>query len=172
MRVPDVSLDWASAGIEAVKAAPWAVLAGAFGVWVRGRAPLNKIKEDSDKSLRNDLLKKMAEQEKNHAGELKEMNSRLLRYEDKIESQRKEYEAKLQYERMIHEGETKMFRHRMVNLEQNLNMLLALIETNPDKASDAAKRVRETRERQEVQEAAEKSTITAAQIDAARPTKG
>ena len=66
-----------------------------------------------------------------------------------------------------HDAEVAVMRHRMNNLDQCLNMLLMLIEQDPDKAREAAARVRVMRERQEAAEASEKATIRAATITAA-----
>ena len=152
-----------------VSALPWAGLIGLIGLIYRAQIPLRKIKTDADASLRTDLLRQLTEQESAHKAELAIYDAKLLRLEDRLEEQRKSYESKLDYERVSHAGEMASFRHKVANLEQSLNMLLALVENNPERAGDAATKVRQMREKQEFAEAAEKTAITAAKITATSP---
>lgn len=147
---------------------PWAGILGLLGVMWRTRVPLKTLTFEADKSLRADLLKQLAEQEGQHKAEMVAYEARILRLEDRIELQRETYEAKLEYERITYAGEMASFRHKVANLEQSLQLLLVLIETNPEKAQEAARRTRELREKQEIAEAAEKTAITTAKIQAGR----
>lgn len=92
------------------------------------------------------------------------MGRRIADLETRLDRQTMQYEAKLDQERREHEAEIQTMRHRMNNLDQCLTMLLALIEQDPAKASDAAARVRQMRERQEANEVTEKSIIAAARL--------
>jgi hypothetical protein len=100
------------------------------------------------------------------------MGRRIADLESRLDKQTVQHEAKIEQERAQHGAEIQIMRHRMNNLDQCLTMLLALIEMDPDRARDAAARVRQMRERQEANEAAEKSAITAARITPAPSTGG
>lgn len=152
-----------------VKLIPWAALIGLIGLIWKARIPMRKMSLDADASLRADLLKQLNEQEGAHKAEIASLRLVIEKLEERLETQRAAYEAKLDYERVTHAGEMASFRHKVNNLEQSLNMLLVLIETNPEKAQEAAKRTRELREKQETAEAAEKNAITAAKINASAP---
>ena len=92
------------------------------------------------------------------------MSGRIDDLEARLDRQTTFYEAKLDSERANHGAEIASMRHRMNNLDQCLTMLLMLIEQDPDKAREAATRVRSMRERQEANESAEKAAIGAAKI--------
>lgn len=92
------------------------------------------------------------------------MGKRIAELEARLDRQTTEHAAKLEQKDASHAAEIQIMRHRMNNLDQCLTMLLALIELDPAKASDAASRVRQMRERQEANETAEKSVIAAARI--------
>jgi hypothetical protein len=92
------------------------------------------------------------------------MGKRIAELEARLDRQTTQHEAKLDQERAQHSAEIQIMRHRMNNLDQCLTMLLALIELDPERAREAAARVRQMRERQEANEAAEKSAIAAARI--------
>jgi len=148
---------------------PWAAIIGLIGLIWKSRIPMRKMSLEADQSLRTDLLKQLGEQEAAHKAELANYETRIQRLEQRLESQRESYEAKLDYERVTHAGEMASFRHKVNNLESNLNMLLLLIETNPERAQEAAKKVRELREKQEAAEQAEKTAIMSAKITASSP---
>lgn len=94
------------------------------------------------------------------------MGKRIADLERRLDQQQVSHERKIEAERAQHEAELSIFRHRMNNLDQCLTMLLMLIEQDPDKAREAAARVRTMRERQEADERAEKATINAARVHA------
>lgn len=71
-----------------------------------------------------------------------------------------------------HDAEISAMRHRMNNLDQCLTMILMLIEQDPEKAQQAATKVREVRERQEATERAERAAISAARITASVAPNG
>ncbi|MGC5799833.1 hypothetical protein [Sphingomonas sp. NFX23] len=130
-----------------------------IGVMWKTRVPMTKLKLDGDNSLRADLMGELAKQDADHS-------ARVTRLEQRLEDQRGMYEARIEFERVTHASDISTMRHRMNNLDQCLTMLLVLIEENPQKAQEAAKRVREMRAKQEASEAAEKATIAAARITA------
>jgi hypothetical protein len=134
-----------------------------IGVFVKMRLPMRKLALASDAELRADLMQQLKEQDADH-------KARTERLEGRIDDQKKSYETKLEYERIIHANDLATMRHRMNNLDQCLTMLLALIEENPEKAQAAAKRVREMREKQEASESAEKALLNAARAGVVVPT--
>lgn len=149
-------------GSLVISAGVWGCLATIVTVFYKTRIPLKKIQADGDTSLREDLFEQLAKQEA-------ESKDRVTKLETRLEDQRKMYETRIEYERLVHSSEIQTMRHKMNNLDQCLSMLLALIETNPDKAQEAAKRVREMRDKQEAAETAEKASLTAARVHAAVP---
>lgn len=134
-----------------------------IGVFVKMRLPMRKLALASDEKLRADLMTQLKEQDTDHT-------ARVLRLEGRLDDQKRAYETKLEYERVLHANDLATMRHRMNNLDQCLTMLLALIEENPEKAQAAAKRVREMREKQEASESAEKALLNAARASLAVPT--
>ena len=137
----------------------WSAVAAIVIAYFKQRTPFTKIKIDGDASLRAELFDKIEKQDAEHT-------ARVTRLEQRLEDQRVMYEARIEYERVSHASDLSTMRHRMNNLDQCLTMLLVLIEENPQKAQEAAKRVREMRAKQEASEAAEKATIAAARITA------
>lgn len=94
------------------------------------------------------------------------MGRRIAELEKRLDLQQVTHDRKIEAERAQHDAEISIFRHRMNNLDQCLTMLLMLIEQDPDKAREAAARVRSMRERQEADERAEKAAISAARVQA------
>ncbi|WP_232494910.1 hypothetical protein [Novosphingobium kaempferiae] len=94
------------------------------------------------------------------------MGKRIAELEARLDKQATDHAVKLDQERVQHSAEIQIMRHRMNNLDQCLTMLLALIELDPSKASDAATKVRQMRERQEINEAVEKGAIVGARFAA------
>ena len=129
----------------------WTAVATLIGIILRSRVPMRKMRIDADEKLIDTLSKRVDKLEADLAG------------------QRTTYEAKIDLERAEHSRDNALLRHRMNNLDQCLTMLLALIESDPDKAQAAAARVREMRTRQEMAEAAEKGAASGAKIEAILP---
>lgn len=75
-------------------------------------------------------------------------------------------EARLDSERVKHDAERAIDRHRINNLTACLDALLMMLELAPDKAADHVAKIKEMRERQAGHEAAERSAIQAATINA------
>jgi hypothetical protein len=126
-----------------------------IGIMYKQRYPMKKLSIAGEEKLREDLFAQLAKQDVEHT-------TRVTKLESSLDDQRRRYESKLDVKEVHHQNEVKIMRHRMNNLDQCLTMLLALIETNPEKAQEAARRVREMREKQEQSEVLEKATITAA----------
>jgi hypothetical protein len=94
------------------------------------------------------------------------MGRRIAELEARLDRQTTSHDLKVEQERAQHVAEQAIMRHRMNNLDQCLTMLLMLIEQDPEKAREAASRVRTMRERQEANEAAERAAIHVASIAA------
>lgn len=73
-------------------------------------------------------------------------------------------EAKLETQNAAHIAEASILRHQVNNMRMCLDMLLMLIETQPERASEHAARIRKMREDQHHSETVEKATIRAASI--------
>lgn len=65
------------------------------------------------------------------------------------------------------EAERQIDRHRINNLTQCLDALLMLIEQDPSKAAEAAKRIKDMRVAQMAAEAAEKGAVASAKVQGA-----
>lgn len=64
------------------------------------------------------------------------------------------------------EAEQRVDRHALANLEQCLDTLLMMIEISPERAQEAAKKVRAMREEQKANQATEKAAVMAAAVQA------
>lgn len=113
------------------------VLGGVLTAWIRQIGPWRKIKLEGDERLRDDLLNRV----------------------ENLENQLAKKDA-------IHAAERALDRHRINNLTACLDALLLLIEQDPNKAAEAARRIREMRVKQLEAEALEKATVHAATIAA------
>lgn len=164
--VADVPVQVSQSGVTAgAKLICGSIIAGFIGVitvFIKMRLPMRKLALASDEKLRADLMAQLKEQDTDHT-------ARVLRLEGRLDDQKKAYETKLEYERVLHANDLATMRHRMNNLDQCLTMLLALIEENPEKAQAAAKRVRQMREKQEASESAEKALLAAARAGVVAP---
>jgi len=113
------------------------LVGGALVSWIRSRPRLKEIEVDADSDLRKDLLKRV-----------------------------ETLERKLDEERAIHEAQIAIMRHRLNNSDQCIDALLMLLETSPDKVSEAVGMIKEMRARQREAEAQEKAAFHAAKISA------
>lgn len=118
------------------------LVGGALVAWIKQRPKMKELQGSAQDKLVDDLM------------------GRVTKVEELLESQRKEYESRLEKEKMLHEAEIRIMRHRMNNLDQCLTMLLVLIEQDPAKAQAAAIKVREMRALQESREVLERSIMT------------
>jgi hypothetical protein len=75
-------------------------------------------------------------------------------------------ERTLDRERLRHNAERALDRHRLNNVTQCFDALLLLIEMNPEKATEVVGKIKEMRARQILAEAEEKAIIRAAEIAA------
>ncbi len=140
-----------STASQLTAAGVWSGLLALIGYWLRSRVPMRRMQLDADEKYRDDLT------------------DRVTKLEEKLETQRIHYEARLELERAQHTAELAIMRHRMNNLDQCLNAFFMLLEASPDKAAAHVAKIREMRGRQEAAEAAEKGAVSAARITAATP---
>ena len=120
---------------------------------------MRKIEVDAEAAIRADL-----------ALQLGKRDERIGELERRIEAERIKHEQQRDAERTRHDGEMSVLRHRANNLDFCLDLLLNLIETDPAKAQDAARRVREKRAEQKTLEVQESAAVTGAKIIAAGTT--
>ena len=132
---------------------------GVVTAWIRTRAPMRKIEVDAEAAIRADL-----------AAQLAKRDERIGELEKRMEAERVAHAAQREAERTRHDGEMSVLRHRANNLDFCLDLLLNLIETDPGKAQDAARRVREKRAEQKTLEVQETAALTGAKIIAAGTT--
>ena len=81
-------------------------------------------------------------------------------------------ERQLERERMRHNSERALDRHRLNNVTQCFDAMLMLIEMNPEKAKDVVVKIKEMRAAQVMAEAEEKSIIRAAEMIADEKESG
>jgi hypothetical protein len=143
-----------------------------LGIMWKQRYPMKKLATAGDEKFRADLMLQLKEQDADTMAKVTRLEVRLDDQRKLYDEQRKLYETRLEFERVGHQNEVKLMRHRMNNIDQCFTMLLALIESNPEKAQEAARRVREMREKQEASEVLEKATIAAAAAVASSPNGG
>lgn len=122
---------------------------GVLVALINSRPGLKQAANDHEKIVNEREANLLAER----ASEMDQMRERIA----KMEERQDQKDA-------IHEAERTVDRHRINNLSQCLDMLLALIEQDPAKAADAAGRIKEMRARQMDAEAKEKAVIQAATI--------
>ena len=106
------------------------LVGGALVQWVRTRPKMREIDLSAEEKLRDDLLTRV----------------------EKLEQQ-------LETERLRHEADQTINRHRLNHVTQCLDALLMLIEQDPTKAAEAAARIRMMRAEQAKTEAIEKAMI-------------
>jgi len=163
-----VAIDGISMGSAITGAGVWTGVLTLFGIIWKSRVPMRKLNLDADETLRKDLMEQINKKDAEHGERVKDLETKIegmrKSYEGKLEAMRAGYEAKLEAERATHAAELAIVRHRMNNLDQCLTMMLALIESNPDKAGSVVQKVTEMRVRQEQMEADEKARIREAQI--------
>jgi hypothetical protein len=73
-------------------------------------------------------------------------------------------EAKIDEQRVSYEAEIGILRHELNNVTTAFEALLLLIESKPESAAQHVSRIREMREKQAINQAAEKAAIRAARI--------
>lgn len=122
------------------------LLGGVVVAIVKSWPALRKIHADREANLLNERAEEMAG-----------MRDRIDRLEATLAQKDKQ-----------HEAERASDRHRINNLSQCLDALLMLIEQDPQRAAEAAAKVREMRGEQLQRENAERATIRAAAITGAK----
>jgi len=111
------------------------LVAGALVAWIKGRPKMRELEKTADEKLRDDLLTRVTK-----------------------------LEIRLEEERAQHDASMSVMRHRLNNSDQCLDALLMLLETSPEKVTEAVAIVKTMRERQRIAEALEKAAIHAAKI--------
>ena len=142
----DVAVQGISLGNAIIGGGVWTAVLTLIGIMWKSRVPMRKLKIEADEALLSTTI------------------ARLDKLETELKDQRDNYEIKLDQERTQHAADLSIMRHKMNNLDQCLTMLLMLIEQDPEKAREAAARVRTMRERQEANEAAEKGAMHGAKL--------
>lgn len=108
-----------------------------FGLLIRQIGPWRKHVDDVAEHLRDDLLQRV-----------------------------EKLERTLERERLRHNAERALDRHRLNNMTQCFDAMLMLIEMNPAKATEVVQKIKEMRATQVLAEAEEKAIIRAAEIAA------
>jgi hypothetical protein len=124
-------------GFTWTAAGAWASFLALLGIIVRQIGPWRKQSIDAEHTFREGLLKRV---------------ERL--------------ERTLERERIRHNAERSIDRHRLNNITQCFDAMLLLIETNPEKASEIVVKIKDMRAAQMKAEAEEKAIIRAAEIEA------
>lgn len=117
----------------------WIAALSLVGMLIRQAVPWKKVSSDSDAHLRADLIRRV-----------------------------EKLERMLERERARHNAERSIDRHRLNNVTQCFDALLLLIETAPERATEAVQKIKAMREAQQIAEAEEKAIIRAAEIAADR----
>ena len=142
--MPDqVPIAVSAQGFSWTAAGAWATFLALIGVVIRQVGPWKKQHTEAEQRLRDDLL-------------------------NRVEA----LEATLERERIRHDAERALDRHRLNNVTQCLDAVLLLLEAAPEKATEIAAKINAMRASQRESEALEKAEIMAAEImaDAARTT--
>jgi uncharacterized membrane protein YccC len=115
----------------------WIAAIGIVGLLIRQIMPWRRQVSADEQTLRADLLRRV---------------ERL--------------EQTLDRERLRHNAERALDRHRLNNITQCFDAMLMLIETTPERASEIVTKIKEMRAVQMKAEAQEKAIIRAAEIEA------
>lgn len=129
---------WATIGTGLV------ALFGFLGLLVRQWVPWLKVKVGAEEQMRNELL------------------NRVDGLEKTLEKERADWDR----ERAVLEAERRLDNHRINNLTHLFDMMIEMIELNPDKGAHIAERMKAMREEYRAAEAVEKGKVIAAKIEA------
>jgi hypothetical protein len=124
------------------------LVGGALVAWIKNPAPIRKLAKEAEEKLRDDLI------------------PRVEKLETKVDTERDRHHAELAAMHADCDAEIRIMRHRVNNLTQCFDAFVMMARKIPE-ALDVVQSVVEMRERQIIAEAAEKSGIEAAKIDAA-----
>lgn len=122
---------------QGMPVAVWVAAIGVLGLLIRQIGPWRKQLDSAEAQLRASLIRRV-----------------------------EKLERMLERERTRHNAERALDRHRLNNVTQCFDALLLLIETAPEKAMDAVRRIKEMRATQLLAESEEKAIIRAAEIQA------
>jgi hypothetical protein len=115
----------------------WIAALTFLGILVRQLVPWRRAVSEDEAHLRSDLITRV-----------------------------EKLERTLERERLRHNAERALDRHRLNNITQCFDALLLLIETTPEKATEIVVKIKEMRANQLTAEAQEKAIIRAAEIEA------
>lgn len=146
---------WAATG--------WVIaLLGLVGIVLRSIGPWRKQISETEERLRNELAVALAEERACHAADQAARAVERTVLTGRVEK----LEKLLTRERLRHNAERALDRHRLNNITQCFDALLLLVETTPERAPEIVKKVKEMRASQLLAEAEEKALIRAAEITA------
>lgn len=135
--MPDISPIPESAGFGWTAAGAWASFLALMGIIVRQVGPWRKQSIEAEQRLRDNLLARV-----------------------------EKLERVLDRERVRHEAERALDRHKLNNVTQCLDAVLLMLEAAPERAAEIVARIKMMRGDQRQAEALEKAAIHAAEIAA------
>lgn len=147
---------------------PWAIGGWAlavfafFGVIIRQIGPWRAQITATEERLRLELATALAEERARHAADQAARAVERHALTERVER----LERTLNSERIRHNSERALDRHRLNNITQCFDAMLMLVETTPEKASEIVVKIKEMRATQILAEAEEKAIIRAAEIEA------
>lgn len=118
---------------------------GALAVWLKTRPKMREVTLTADERLREDLMKRV----------------------EKLEADAAAAAIVREAERVRHEAEIAIMRHRVNNSDQCLDALLLLLKTSPEKVDQAVQHIEAMRARQRDEIALEKGAQAGAKVAAA-----
>ncbi len=129
------------------------LIGGLLVAIVRTWPALKKIGADREANLLNE-----------RAEEMQGMRTRIADLEAKVERMGEEHAAEIKRIEKEREAERAIARHEIGNLNQALQTFISLIELNPERAAQAAARVKEQLAADAMKLAAEKGAMAGARI--------
>jgi hypothetical protein len=117
----------------------WIAAFGIIGIFIRQIGPWRKQAADAENVFRNDLL------------------ARVTKLERRLDRQR-----------VRHEAERAVDRHRLNNLQQCFDATMLMLKASPEKAPEIIEHIERMREAQLAAEAIEKASIHRTMMDALR----
>ncbi len=115
------------------------LVGGALVAWIKQRPKMRELEQTAEAKLRDDLMERVR----------------------KLEASAEAHAIAREAERLRHEAEMSIMRHRVNNSDQCLDALLLLLKTAPDKVAEAVGHIETMRSRQREEIAVEKGAQTA-----------
>lgn len=129
-------------GQNALIGAVFGLIGVIVGAFIKTRAPLAKINADREANLLHERAK-----------EMQEMRERIAHLEDQL---------------TVALEELRVVRHDLANANQSLDMFIALIEANPERAAEHAAKVKEHRDKYRKELRHEKEAVLEAKLGTLR----